>query len=682
MEDVGVTPDIVTFLCVLKACAGVGALEQGRRAHDQVIRHKLDSSACSNSLIDMYAKCGSLDDARCVFGGLSCRNIVSWGALMAGYVENGDACFSFGLFEQMTENGVQPNRAVFLCIIKACICIGDIRKGRLVHFEVIKNGFDLELMVGNALMDLYMKFSCLEDALKVFDELPRPDIVSWDIRIAGLADNGCSFSALESYERMLSKGLKPDKYTYSCILKACAIEGVVCQGMLVHDQILRCGLESNVVIANTLIDMYGKCGCIGEACKVFHSLASRDVVSWGTMIACCVQNGFDGLALNFFERMHQDVVYPNKAVFMCALKACASAGTLVLGRGLHDQMIRGGLEIDLTVGSTLVNMYGNLGSLEEAVVVFNSMKDRNEVTWGLMIAAHVQHNCFVSAVGLFARMQREGMSPDKASFVGMLKGCSKLGAIIYGRLLHGQIIESGLVEDVEVGSALVDLYVKCGNSKDSLKVLEGVPGRNVALWCAQITSFACSGCFQEARECLKIMDRQGIKPDHAIFVSLLSACTTAGLLKEGCWFFASMRNDYGLEPGIEEYDSIVDLFGRAGLIGEAEDLLLSMPSSPDVLGWMSLLSCCKTFFNFELARRCFDQIVQLDSNDASGYVLMLSVSADAHMWDDLMKTNEHVHRPDPSKRPGASYTEVGQEIYEVRNSCFTEGGAFHANSSW
>ncbi|MCO5599346.1 hypothetical protein L7F22_053447 [Adiantum nelumboides] len=418
-------------------------------------------------------------------------------------------------------------------------------------------------------MDFYVKLSCLVDALNVFDNLFSPDVVSWDIKIAGLADNGFGLAALDSYEKMHSKGLKPDKYTYSSVLKACASEGVVAQGKLVHDKVLRCGLESNIVVANALVDMYGKCGCIGEACKVFHGMTNQDAVSWSTIIARCVEHGIDDLALLYFERMQQDDVCPDKAVFISALKACVAAGNLAAGRMLHDLMIRGGLEIDLTIGSTLINMYGNLGSLEEAAFVLNTMKNSNEVTWGLMITACVQHGHFHAAVGLVTIMLQKGMNFDKASFLGIFKGCSNSGSILYGRLLHGLLIESGCVDD-EVTSALIDMYAKCGSCYDSRKVSEGFfPGNNIALWDTKISSFAWNGRFEAIQHCLQTMASQAVKPDRIMFLSILSACCAAGISEEGCEYFASMRNEFGIEPGIDEYNSVTDLLGRAGLLEEA-----------------------------------------------------------------------------------------------------------------
>ncbi|KAI5068551.1 hypothetical protein GOP47_0016896 [Adiantum capillus-veneris] len=592
--------------------------------------------------LDFSVKCNRLQH----------KSIVSWGALLAGYAESGDACSTFKLFEQMNESGLEPNRAIFLCILKACICVGSLSQGMLVHYEVIKNGLDSDLMVCNMLMDFYVKLSCLVDALKVFDNLLCPDVVSWGIRIAGLADNGFSFAALESYEKMKLKGLKPDRYSYSCVLKACASEGVVLQGKLVHDQVLRCGLESNTVVANTLLDMYGKCAYIGEACKVFHGMTKQDVVSWSTIIARCAEHGLNDLALLYFERMQQVELFPNRAVLICALKACVSAGNLILGRVLHDSLMRGGLGIDLTLGSTLVNMYGTHGSLEEAAFVLNSMKDSNEVTWGLMIAACVQHSHFHAAVGLLRKMLQKGMNVEKSSFIGILKGCSRAGAIIYGRLLHGLLIESVCVDD-EVKSALIDMYAKCGSCFDSCKVSEDFsPGKNIAFWDTKIASFAYAGRFDGVQHCLQTMASQAVKPDRMMFLGLLSACCGAGVFEEGCEYFASMRNDYGIEPGIDEYNSIVDLLGRVGFVEEAEALLLSMPFYPDLVGWMSLLSRCKALFNIGLARRSFNQIILRDPNDAASYVLMASIYADAHMWEDLMEITMRLRQAHPIKPKG------------------------------
>ncbi|KAH7434243.1 hypothetical protein KP509_06G006900 [Ceratopteris richardii] len=648
LQRVGMTPDVVTFLYVVKACAGVGALEQGREVHDQFLRQGLESHAFSNSLVYMYAKCGSPQDAKCVFDRLGHRNVVSWGSLVAGSVENGDAHTAFELFEQMKESGTQPNRPIILSMLKACICAGSISQGRVAHNEVIKAGLDLEATVANALMDFYIKLSCLDDALKVFANLILKDVVSWDTIIAGLTDSGYISSALNHYEEMQSKGFEPNKYTYSCILKSFANERLIFKGMLVHDQVVRCGLESNVVVSNTLADMYGKCACIKEACKVFLNMTIRDAVSWSTIIARCVEHNYSVLALHYFEEMHQDPLYskkaPNKSVYLCGLKACALAGDLVLGRMLHDVTIRVGFEADLTIGTTLVNIYGNHGSIEEAAFLLNSMQDPNEVTWGLMVVACVQHDLFSNAVVFLSKMLERGMVPEKACFIGILNGCSKSEAISYGRLLHSYLIECELDTDNEVKSALLNMYAKCGSSRDSFGILECFsPGNDISLWDAKIAASAWSGDFVAASQFLHTMYTHGMKPDNVVFIGLLSACCNVGAVKEGYQFFSSMRGNFNIEPGMEEYNLMAELLAQAGLTEEAEAFLLSMPCPPDFVGWMSLLTCCKAS-DIGLARRIFHQVIQLDPIDASGYVLMANICADAHMWEDVIEINNHLHQ--------------------------------------
>ena len=205
-------------------------------------------------------------------------------------------------------------------------------------------------------------------------------------------------------------------------------------------------------------------------------------------------------------------------------------------------------------------------------------------------------------------MQDKDFKPEKACFLYIFKACGQLGPL-ESSLIHGQLIEIGLVMDVEIVSALIHMYVKCGSLNDAYKVLNSFPNGNIVSWGTMIAGFARTGLYEKAGECVQTMSDRGLKPDNAIFINLLCACTNAGLLEQGCEVFSSMRESYGIEPIINHYNSLIDLLGRTGLMDEAEDLLLSMPTSSDVYGWISLLSCCKKHCNVDLASRCLGQVI-------------------------------------------------------------------------
>jgi pentatricopeptide repeat protein len=359
---------------------------------------------------------------------------------------------------------------------------------------------------------------------------------------------------------------------------------------------------------NTLIDVYGKLGYVNEAGGVFESLQTRDIVSWGALIASYVQHGLDHTGLAYFERMQFEGLSPNEVVYVSALKACTAVGTPLQSMILHHQIVKAGLGLDVTIGTTLINMYGKLGYIQEACKLFHTMGDTNEVTWGSMVAGYVQNGFCLPALKTFIRMQNEGLNPEKACFLLIFKACGKMGTV-ESRLMHAQIVEIGLTMDAELGSALVHMYVNCESLSDAYTVVSGLQNGNIVSWGAMIAGFARSGLYEKAGECVESMNGLGLKPDNAIFINLLCACSNAGLLEQGCEVFSSMRESYGVEPVMDHYNCLTDLLGRAGLMEKAEDILLCMPTPSDVYGWISLLSCCRIHRNLDLAGRCLVQVI-------------------------------------------------------------------------
>ncbi len=258
--------------------------------------------------------------------------------------------------------------------------------------------------------------------------------------------------------------MSPDSFTFVQVIKACAGLGRLEDGKLVHKQLIQIGCECNIFVGSSLVDMYAKCGSIEEAWKVFNKMPSQ---TWTTMILGHVQCGQGQKALELFRQMQQEDVRPSSVTFVGVLKACASVGAIEEGRCVHQQIIQSGLESDVFVGNSLVDMYAKCGSMEDAWRVFNKMPSRDVITWTAMIFGHVKCGQRQKALELFRKMQQEGVQPNIVTFVGVLNACASLVALEEGRCAHEQIIQSGLESDVFVGSSLVDMYAKCGSMEDA-----------------------------------------------------------------------------------------------------------------------------------------------------------------------------------------------------------------------
>lgn len=416
--------------------------------------------------------------------------------------------------------------------------------------------------------------------------------------------------------------------------------------------------------------MYAKCRSLNEAHRAFDQLPNRNAVSWGAMIAGHVDHGHGLCALELFQQMKEEHIQPDKVTFLCILKACGIVAVLGLGRLVHEEIIRFGLKSDL-VWSSLVGMYAKSGSIQEAHDVFDTLPNRDVVTWGVIIAGYAQCGQGLPAVELFNKMQSEGIKPDKVTFLSILKACGSIGAVEQGRWIHDQTIKIGFEVDMLIGNTLVDMYGKCGSVEEAWKVFNKLPKQDLTSWGAMIAALAQYGNLRLAQQCLEDMRQQGLKPGIMIFSSILAACSQIGHLEEGWAYFRSMKEDYNISPSMEHYNCMLDLLSRSGYLYEAKYFLQSMPTQPSVEGWVALLTACMTYGNVKLGRECFDRLVQLDP-EASGYVLMSNIYAGFHMWEEVDRVQELRECVGALKKPGMAWIEVSNKVHE-----FIVGGKSH-----
>eukprot|EP01018_Ginkgo_biloba_P013140 Gb_38248 [translate_table: standard] len=375
MQRTGFQPNQFTLASVLPVCAKLAALEHGTEIHGEIIKSGRQIDAfVESALVDMYAKCGSIEKARDVFDKMHQRNVVSWTAMIAGYVQNGRGVEALQLFEQMQMTGVKPNPNTFSSVLPACATLAALEKGIELHEEIIRSGFQSHVFVANALIDMYAKCGSIENACNVFDKMHQRDVVSWNAMIAGYVQNGQGVEALKLFQQMQLADVKPNPNTFSSVLPACANLAALEQGMQIHEDIMKNGFLTEVSVENALIDMYAKCGCIEKARDVFDKMHQRNVVSWTAMIAGYSMHGSGKEALKLFEEMQYSGVNPNHITLVCVLTACCHAGLVDEGRHYFDSMSKYyHITPSMKHYGCMVDLLGRAGHLDEAQNIVNKM---------------------------------------------------------------------------------------------------------------------------------------------------------------------------------------------------------------------------------------------------------------------------------------------------------------------
>eukprot|EP00250_Pteridium_aquilinum_P021517 c25151_g3_i1 orf=396-3839(+) len=602
LED-EVEPNKVSFLSLLKSCGILGYICKGMVLHAWIVNYELQMDvALGNMLVDMYIKCRGLDEARKTFDSMKSRDVISWGTMITGYAQHEHSYCAVKLFCQMQKEGLEPSTILLSCVLKACGSIQDIHHGRLIHKDLAARRLESDTYVANSLVGMYAECGDLEDASAVFIGFSARDLVTWNAMIAGYAQKGSNWCALEMFKDLLLEDLLPNEVTFSCILNACACTEFIEQGRLIHCQVCESDYHTDIVISNTLVNMYCKSGALDDAYLVLDQLRYQDVVAWNAMMAGYVDHGCGVFAIDLFEKMQEKDVRPDKITFACLVKACSSTGELKQGNTIHEKIVASRVTVDSFIGNALVDMYIKCGSLEEAMAVFGKLCDRDTVSFNTMISGCMQHEQGFFALQFFEKMQEEGIKPDGVTFLSTIKASGSIGAVTHGKWMHDKVLRLGLDSDVAIGNILVSMYSMCGRLAEATHSFVALPNRNMVSWSALITGYSQHGNYLQAAQCLDEMQRQGLKPVDMMFTSILSACSHEGKVKEGHEFFKFMKEHCGIEPSIEHYNCMLQLLGCAGHLKEAKHMLQTMPVTADMCSWMTLLIAFRSFGDVHAGR--------------------------------------------------------------------------------
>ena len=539
-----------------------------------------------------------------------------------------------------------------------------IRSLKQIHAHLIASGLLHDEFVLSKVSEFFGKHTGFVDY--AFDFLNQTDLhvgtLPYNTLIAAYASSCTPKAAFLVYGRIVGNGFVPDMYTFPVVLKACTKFLGVQEGEQVHGVAVKMGFLCDLYVQNSLLHFYSVCGKWGGAGRVFDEMLVRDVVSWTGLISGYVRTGLFDEAINLFLKM--DVV-PNVATFVSVLVACGRMGYLSMGKGVHGLVYKRAFGIGLVVGNALMDMYVKCECLCEARKLFDELPDRDIVSWTSIISGLVQCKQPKDSLELFYDMQISGVEPDRIILTSVLSACASLGALDYGRWVQEYIERQGIEWDIHIGTALVDMYAKCGCIEMALHIFNGIPNRNIFTWNALLGGLAMHGHGHEALKHFELMIGAGIRPNEVTFLAILTACCHSGLVAEGrSYFYQMISQPFNFSPRLEHYGCMIDLLCRAGLLDEAYEFIRNMPLPPDVLIWGALLSACKANGNVELSQEILSHLLELKSQDSGVYVLLSNIYATNERWDDVTRVRRLMKDKGIRKFPGSSVIEVDGEAHE------------------
>ncbi|KAK9743442.1 hypothetical protein RND81_03G239700 [Saponaria officinalis] len=630
-----ITSGFISRGCILVSLINVYCkhrkVKYARRLFDEMPQ---PSIVASTTMVSAYCSLGNLKESRRIFDEIPVcvRDVVCYNAMITGYNDNGDGTSAVRLFWEMLRDGVRLDHFTYSAVLSALSLIADdSRQCHQLHCAVVKSGLGHSTPVLNSLMSLYVKCVC------------SPSVVS--------------SSLLGEARKLFDEMEKKDDLTLT-----------------------------------TMITGYSRNDDLASARQVFDSTTEKPVAVWNAMISGYVHHGLYLDAFELFTRMNVEGTLHDEYTYANVLGACASFGLFGLGKEIHARILRKELKDNVrlpsSISNALVTLYYKSGKIDEArhifeempvknIIswnsmltgyvtagqvleaknVFSRMPEKNHLTWTVMIAAYAQNELGEEGVRLLNQMRHEGFQPCDFCYAGAVTACSNLVALGQGRQLHSQVICLGHESSISVGNALITMYGRCGSVEDSHLIFTTMNSVDSVSWNAMIAAFGLHGHGAQALKLFQQMLEVGILPDRITFLTILTACSHAGLVHEGRRHFDSMRK-YQIVPGEDHYTRMIDLFCRAGKFSEAEELINTMPFEPKAPILEAMLAGCQIHGNLDLGCKIAKKLLNLIPENDGAYILLSNIYAAAGQWNDVARVRALMRDRGVKKEPACSQWQI------------------------
>ncbi|XP_020527537.1 pentatricopeptide repeat-containing protein At4g32430, mitochondrial [Amborella trichopoda] len=661
--------DHVTLALALKACCSIGpfGLNIGRliQSHAIVIGFQSHVTVC-NSLLNLYFKRAQPQEAIKMFRAMPQKDLITYNTAIAGFAQNQMEREAIQVLLQMQASEMPSfDRVSFASSLNACASLSELSLGHQIHALSVIHGHGQEIFVQNALVSMYARCNSIREAKEVFNGIVFKDLVSWNSMISGYNTQGednYGNEAIELFANMVhGHGPKPDHITFVSVLSACVGKQKVELGRQCHCQILRTNKEKHVSVCNKLISLYSKSeATLGYVERVFDFMVHRNIVSWTSMISL-----YKHRALGLFNEMRLQGVSPNQVTFVALIHSISDQGMEELGPQAHGLTVRTRLDQDINVANSLITMYAKFQNMDSSQKVFDGMIDAQEiVSYNAIMAGYAQNELYTEAVEVYFLLASYDnvvqLRPTEFTFVSVISSCAGLLSLGLGRRLHCQVAKLGFSSCVFVGSALLDMYAKCGSIEDSERVFSEMDGRSLVTWTGMISGYAQHGECHKALSLLEEMRIARVSPDPVTFLAVLSACGRVGMVDQGLQCFESMALEHGIEPHTMHHSCMVDMLGRAGRLREAEEVVKRKPS---IRGWQSLLGACRNHGEVEMGKRAAETLMAMEPEDSATYVLLSNMYAAEGNWEEVAKVRRRMRDGRVRKEVACSWVDAGEKMH-------------------
>ncbi|CAL9165728.1 unnamed protein product [Musa hybrid cultivar] len=585
------------------------------------------------------------------------------------------------------------------CADGGCLSQGQQLHARLVVFAVVPSNF-----LASKLISLYSRCGRLHDARRMFDDIPRRNLFSWNAMLLAYALHGPASHAIRLFSSFPTS-LSPDAFTLSALLKSLSSLPPSSSSAYrsAHAFAVRHGLVCDIFVSNGLITAYAHGDDIASAQRVFDTMPQRDIVSWNSMIAGYSQSGHYQECLRLYREMEarSGGVLPNAVTVVSVLQACSQLKDLLFGMEVHRFAVEHGIQMERVAWNSVIGFYAKCGSLDSARRLFEEMSDKDGVsysamitgymsygfvrpamdvfrqavapvlsTWNAVIAGLAQNNYHDEVLDLVCEMQASGFSPNSVTLSSLLPTLSFNSSLLGGKQVHGYAIRNDCHQNIYVATALIDTYAKSGFLEGARRVFDVSVGRSVVVWTAIISAYAAHG---DADAALSLFDRMldaGIMPDPVTFTAVLSACAHAGAVDEARHIFDAMSSVYRVSPTVEHYACMVGVLSRGGMLKEAVKFIDKMPIEPNSKTWGALLNGAAVYGDVEVGQFAFEQLLEIEPENTGNYIVMANLYSKDGRREEAKTVREKMRGIRLEKTAGCSWIETsdGLQVFVSRDT--------------
>ncbi|XP_022132921.1 putative pentatricopeptide repeat-containing protein At5g37570 [Momordica charantia] len=530
-------------------------------------------------------------------------------------------------------------------LLKFCKTPIDLKQ---VHARIVQKGLEQDHFLVTQFISSSNSFANIFYSTSVFDRVVSPSTFLWNSLVRGYCKKLHFVDTISLFVRMKREDGVPDRYTFPSLLKACASEGKVIEGMVLHGSILRCGVDGDLYVTTSLVNVYGKGGLVDCARKVFDGMSQKNVVSWTAMIVGYSNIGNLVEAKKLFDSMPER----NVASWNALIGGCMKMGDLKSAEKVFDEMP----EKNVVSFTTMIDGYAKAGDMVSARKLFQQAPERDIVAWSALISGYTQNGHPNEAVETFLEMGLRNVKPDEFVLASLMSACSQVGNLDLAKWVDSYATKLLIdLRGAHVRAALIDMNAKCGNMERAMNLFDEMPKRDLISYCSIMQGLSIHGRGDQAVSLFERMLDEGLTPDEVAFTVILTACSRAGFVDEGWHYFEFMRSKYSMIPSPDHYACIVDLLSRSGRLKAAYELIKSVPVQSHAGAWGALLGACKLYCNSELAEVVASRLIELEPQNAGNYVLLSNIYAAAERWLDVSVVRNQMNERGVRKIPGCSW---------------------------